>query len=62
MNDRKADVKKELGEKKAVDDTLKPKLTQAVEEFKRVSGITNRCQVLGEKGKVNIYKGKICRH
>ncbi|MBI5204646.1 MAG: F0F1 ATP synthase subunit alpha [Nitrospirae bacterium] len=35
MNDRKADVKKELGEKKAVDDTLKPKLTQAVEEFKK---------------------------
>ena len=35
MNDRKADVKKELGEKKAVDDTLKPKLTQAVEEFKQ---------------------------
>jgi len=35
MNDRKADVKKELGEKKAIDDTLKPKLTQAVEEFKK---------------------------
>ncbi|TAL26120.1 MAG: F0F1 ATP synthase subunit alpha [Nitrospirae bacterium] len=35
MNDRKADVKKELGEKKALDDTLKPKLIQAVEDFKK---------------------------
>lgn len=35
MSDRKADIKKELEEKKALDDDLKAKLTQAVEEFKK---------------------------
>ena len=35
MNDRKADVKKELGEKKAIDDALKAKLVAAVEDFKK---------------------------
>ena len=35
INDRKADVKKELEQKKAIDDDLKPKLVQAVEEFKK---------------------------
>ncbi|MDP1758955.1 MAG: F0F1 ATP synthase subunit alpha [Thermodesulfovibrionales bacterium] len=35
MNDRKPDVKKELGEKKAIDDALKTKLISAVEDFKK---------------------------
>jgi F-type H+-transporting ATPase subunit alpha len=35
MDDRKADVKKELAEKKAIDDDLKAKLTAAIEDFKR---------------------------
>ena len=35
INDRKAEVKKELEQKKAIDDDLKPKLAQAVEEFKK---------------------------
>ncbi|MCX5716967.1 MAG: F0F1 ATP synthase subunit alpha [Nitrospirae bacterium] len=35
MNDRKADIKKELGEKKAIDDALKAKLIAAVEDFKK---------------------------
>ena len=35
MNDRKADVVKELSDKKALDDDLKTKLTAAIEEFKR---------------------------
>ncbi|MBI5075975.1 MAG: F0F1 ATP synthase subunit alpha [Nitrospirae bacterium] len=35
MNDRKADVMKELGDKKAIDDDLKAKLTQAIEDFKK---------------------------
>jgi len=35
MNDRKADVKKDLGAKKAIDDELKAKLIAAVEEFKK---------------------------
>ena len=35
MNDRKADIKKELGEKKAIDDALKAKLISAVEDFKK---------------------------
>lgn len=35
MNDRKADVIKELSDKKALDDDLKAKLTAAIEEFKR---------------------------
>lgn len=35
MKDRKADVMKELSDKKAIDDDLKPKLTQAVEDFKK---------------------------
>jgi len=35
MSDRKADVMKELADKKAVDDDLKAKLTQAVEDFKK---------------------------
>ena len=35
MNDRKPDVKKELGEKKAIDDALKAKLISAVEDFKK---------------------------
>jgi F-type H+/Na+-transporting ATPase subunit alpha len=35
MNDRKADVKKELAEKKAIDDDLKAKLISAIEDFKR---------------------------
>jgi F-type H+-transporting ATPase subunit alpha len=35
MNDRKADVKKELSEKKAIDDDLKAKLTAAIEDFKK---------------------------
>ncbi len=35
MRDRKADVLKELGEKKAIDDDLKAKLKAAVEDFKK---------------------------
>lgn len=35
MNDRKADVKKDIGEKKAIDDELKARLIQAVEDFKK---------------------------
>ena len=35
MSDRKADVMKELSDKKAIDDDLKAKLTQAVEDFKK---------------------------
>ncbi|MBI1811590.1 MAG: F0F1 ATP synthase subunit alpha [Nitrospirae bacterium] len=35
INDRKSDIKKELGEKKAIDDALKAKLTSAVEDFKK---------------------------
>ncbi|MEK7741621.1 MAG: F0F1 ATP synthase subunit alpha [Nitrospirota bacterium] len=35
MNDRKPDIKKELGEKKAIDDALKAKLISAVEDFKK---------------------------
>jgi F-type H+-transporting ATPase subunit alpha len=35
MSDRKADVKKELADKKAIDDDLKAKLTAAIEDFKR---------------------------
>jgi len=34
MRDRKADVMKELADKKAIDDDLKAKLTQAIEDFK----------------------------
>jgi F-type H+/Na+-transporting ATPase subunit alpha len=35
MKDRKADVLKELGDKKALDDDLKAKMTQAIEDFKK---------------------------
>jgi len=35
MKERKADVMKELGDKKAIDDDLKAKLIAAVEDFKR---------------------------
>jgi F-type H+-transporting ATPase subunit alpha len=35
MSDRKADLMKELEQKKAIDDDLKGKLTQAIEDFKR---------------------------
>jgi F-type H+-transporting ATPase subunit alpha len=35
MNDRKPEIKKELGEKKAIDDDLKAKLIAAIEDFKR---------------------------
>ncbi|MCG2709271.1 MAG: F0F1 ATP synthase subunit alpha [Thermodesulfovibrionales bacterium] len=35
INDRKADIKKELGEKKAIDDALKARLIAAVEDFKK---------------------------
>jgi F-type H+-transporting ATPase subunit alpha len=35
MSDRKADVKKELADKKAIDDDLKAKLIAAVEDFKK---------------------------
>ncbi|MDH4231596.1 MAG: F0F1 ATP synthase subunit alpha [Nitrospirota bacterium] len=35
MKDRKADVMKELGDKKAIDDELKPKMIAALEEFKK---------------------------
>jgi F-type H+-transporting ATPase subunit alpha len=34
MKDRKADVLKELGDKKAIDDDLKPKLIKAIGDFK----------------------------
>ncbi len=36
MKDSKADVMKELGEKKAFDDELKPKMMAALEQFKKV--------------------------
>jgi F-type H+/Na+-transporting ATPase subunit alpha len=35
MKDSKADVVKELGEKKAIDDELKPKMIAALEQFKK---------------------------
>jgi F-type H+-transporting ATPase subunit alpha len=35
MSDRKADVKKELADKKAIDDDLKAKLIAAIEDFKK---------------------------
>jgi F-type H+-transporting ATPase subunit alpha len=35
VRDRKAEIRKELGEKKVVDDEIKAKLAQAVEEFKK---------------------------
>jgi len=35
IRDNKADIQKELGEKKTVDDDLKNRLIQAVEDFKR---------------------------
>ncbi|NJD56282.1 MAG: F0F1 ATP synthase subunit alpha [Nitrospirae bacterium] len=35
MKDRKADMLKELGDKKAIDDDLKAKLIQAIEDFKK---------------------------
>lgn len=35
INDRKADIQKELGEKKAIDDALKARLISAVEDFKK---------------------------
>jgi F-type H+-transporting ATPase subunit alpha len=35
MKDSKADVMKELGDKKAIDDELKPKLIAALEQFKK---------------------------
>jgi F-type H+-transporting ATPase subunit alpha len=35
MKDSKADVVKELGDKKAIDDELKPKLIAALEQFKK---------------------------
>jgi len=35
MKDRKAEVMKELGDKKALDDDLKAKLTAAIEDFKK---------------------------
>ena len=35
MRDSKADVMKELGDKKAIDDELKPKLIAALEQFKK---------------------------
>jgi F-type H+-transporting ATPase subunit alpha len=35
MNDRKADVKKELADKKAIDDDLKAKLIAAIQDFKK---------------------------
>ncbi|NCO84159.1 MAG: F0F1 ATP synthase subunit alpha [Nitrospirae bacterium CG_4_10_14_3_um_filter_44_29] len=35
INDRQADIKKELGEKKAIDDALKAKLIAVVEDFKK---------------------------
>jgi F0F1-type ATP synthase alpha subunit len=33
--DKKADLRDEIGEKKAIDDSLKAKLTAAIEEFKK---------------------------
>ena len=35
MMDKKADIRNEIGEKKAIDDGLKAKLTAAIEEFKK---------------------------
>ncbi len=35
MKAKKADVRKELGDKKALDDELKGKLNSAIEEFKK---------------------------
>lgn len=35
INDRKPDIKQELGEKKAIDDALKAKLIASVEDFKK---------------------------
>jgi F-type H+-transporting ATPase subunit alpha len=35
MKDKKADVRKEVAEKKAIDDELKTKLTAAIQEFKK---------------------------
>lgn len=35
MSDRKADIKNQLKEKKAIDDEIKPKLIAAIEEFKK---------------------------
>jgi F-type H+-transporting ATPase subunit alpha len=35
MKDKKADVRKEIAEKKAIDDELKAKLVAAVGEFKK---------------------------
>jgi F-type H+/Na+-transporting ATPase subunit alpha len=35
MKDSKAEVMKELGDKKAIDDELKPKMTAALEDFKK---------------------------
>ncbi len=35
MKDKKADVRKEVAEKKAIDDELKAKLTAAIQEFKK---------------------------
>jgi F-type H+-transporting ATPase subunit alpha len=35
IRDNKADIKKEVGEKKTVDDDLQKRLIQAVEDFKR---------------------------
>ncbi len=35
MKDQKEDVLKELAEKKAIDDDLKAKLSQAIEDFKK---------------------------
>jgi len=35
MKDRKADVFKELGDKKAIDDELKAKLIKAIDDFKQ---------------------------
>ena len=35
MKDSKADLVKELGDKKAIDDELKPKLIAALEQFKK---------------------------
>jgi F-type H+-transporting ATPase subunit alpha len=35
MKDRKADMLKELSDKKAIDDDLKAKLIQAIEDFKK---------------------------
>ncbi len=35
MVDKKAEIRNEIGEKKAIDDSLKAKLTEAIEEFKK---------------------------